>query len=154
MWRQSHSLTDTSSSYSSLGVPRSVNRAVACFCNTLWRHIRHKTVVSAGVLCISTKNRYMCIPYTEGFDTGGNPVRQCRNQLEITQKINGNQLEIEEINQKSQKIWSGAREGGRSNRLTDRFLLHRSSRELVVPCAKMPEESSPGLLPSPRAHAP
>ena len=29
---------------------------------------------------------------TEGFDTSGNPVRQSRNQLEITQKINGNQL--------------------------------------------------------------
>ena len=67
MWRQSHSLTDMSSSSSSLGsyfirVPRSVNRAVECFCNTLSRHIQHKT--STGVYSISTKNRYMCIPYT------------------------------------------------------------------------------------------
>ena len=30
-------------------VPGSVNRAVVCFCNTLSRHIRHKTVVSMGV---------------------------------------------------------------------------------------------------------
>ena len=69
MWRQSPSLTDTCSSSSSLGahfirVPRSVNRAVACFCNTLSRHIRHKTTVSMGVYSISTENRYMCIPYT------------------------------------------------------------------------------------------
>ena len=69
MWRQSHSLTDTSSSSSSLGayfirVPRSVNGAVACFCNTLSRHIQHKTVVFTGVYSISTKNRYMCLPYT------------------------------------------------------------------------------------------
>ena len=55
----------------------------------------------------------------EGFDTSGNPVRQFRNQLEITQKINGNQLEINIINQKSQKIGSGAREG---NRLINRLV--------------------------------
>ena len=56
----------------------------------------------------------------EGFDTSGNPVRQCRNQLEITEFINGNQLEIEVINQKSRKIWSGAREGTCGNRLINR----------------------------------
>ena len=54
MWRQSHLLTDMSSSSSGLDtyfirVPRSLNRVVACFCNTLSRHIRHKTVVSMGV---------------------------------------------------------------------------------------------------------
>ena len=58
----------------------------------------------------------------EGFDTSGNPVRQFRNQLEITQKINGNQLEIDIINQKSQKIGSGAREGTCGNRLINRLV--------------------------------
>ena len=58
----------------------------------------------------------------EGFDTSGNPVRQCRNQLEISQKINGNQLEIDIINQKSQKIGSGAREGTCGNRLINRLV--------------------------------
>ena len=57
-----------------------------------------------------------------GFDTSGNPVRQCRNQLEITENINGNQLEIEVINQKSRKIWSGAREGTCGNRLINRLV--------------------------------
>ena len=61
--------------------------------------------------------------FLEGFDTSGNPVRQCRNQLEITQKINGNQLEIEVINQKSQKIGSGAREGTCGNRLINRLVI-------------------------------
>ena len=64
---------------------------------------------------------------TEGFDTSGNPVRQCRNKLEITQKKNGNQLEIEIINQKSQNMGSGAREGTCGNRLINR---------LVTPVAK------------------
>ena len=54
MWKQSHSLTDMNSSSSSfdtyfIRIPRSVNRVEACFCNTLSRHIRHKTVVSMGV---------------------------------------------------------------------------------------------------------
>ena len=58
----------------------------------------------------------------EGFDTSRNPVRQCRNKLETTQKINGNQLEIGEKNQKSQKIKSGVRKGIRSNWLINRFV--------------------------------
>ena len=58
----------------------------------------------------------------EGFDTSGNPVRQSRNQLEITQKINGNQLEIKIINQKSQNIGSGEREGTYGNRLINRLV--------------------------------
>ena len=70
----------------------------------------------------------------EGFDTSGNPVRHCRNQLEITQKINGNQLEIDIINQKSQKIGSGAREGTCGNRLINRLvtpvaMCHNAGRE-------------------------
>ena len=70
MWRQSPSLTDTCSSSSSLGahfirVPRSVNRAVACFCNTLSRHIRHKTTVSMGVYSIEPLHVYTV--YYSGF---------------------------------------------------------------------------------------
>ena len=69
----------------------------------------------------------------EGFDTSGNPVRQSRNQLEITQKINGNQLEIEVINQKSQNIGSGAREGTYGNRLINRLVTPVAMRAVLHP---------------------
>ena len=50
-------------------------------------------------------------PFGEGFDTSGNPVRQSRNQLEITQKNQRKSVRNRGINQKSQNIGSGAREG-------------------------------------------